>query len=97
MPVVSQAKIDFTKAPTDVLDYFFDWSSWLTNADTIISSNWLPSPGITVNSNAFTDTSTIVWLSGGSDGLPYTVTNRVVTAQGRTKDKAMTIRVANAG
>ena len=86
---------DFTKDPDDVLDYAFDWSSWLATNETISTSTWILSPGITQNSATNTNTVATVWLSSGVAGTPYSVTNRVVTNQGRTVDRTMTIRVTN--
>lgn len=86
---------DFTKDPDDVLDYSFDWTAWMATSETISTSTWIPSPGIVVNSTANTTLVATVWLSGGTAGIPYTVTNRIVTNQGRTVDRTMTIRVTN--
>lgn len=86
---------DFTKDPDDILDYGFDWSAWLSNAETISSSTWILSPGITQNSATNTTTATTIWLSSGVAGQPYSVTNRITTNQGRTVDRTMTIRVTN--
>lgn len=87
--------IDFTKDPDDVLDYSFDWSAWLATSETISTSDWTPSAGIVVDSETNTTTTTTVWLSGGTAGQPYTVTNRITTNQARTVDRTMTIRVKN--
>lgn len=91
---------DFIKDPDAVLDYIFDWSDWLPNGDTIISSEFVISPGLTIGPGPnggpdqyFTTTNATVWLSGGSQGQPYAVTNQVTTAGGRTDDRTITIRV----
>lgn len=91
---------DFIKDPDAVLDYHFDWNSWLPNGDQIISSQFIVAGGITVGNGSNgapgptnTTTNTTIWLLGGSPGQPYTVTNRIVTSQGRTDDRTITIRV----
>lgn len=84
---------DFTKDPDDVLDYGFDWSAWMSNGETISTSIWILSPGITQNSATNTTLVTTVWLSSGTAGVPYSATNRITTNQGRTVDRTMTIRV----
>lgn len=93
----------FTKDPSAVLDYKFDWkalangsgaSNWLAAAETISTKTvTASSSGITVDSSALTDTNTsvTVWLSGGSAGADYTVTCRIVTSAGRTDERTITI------
>ncbi len=80
------------KDPSAVLDFRVDWEPWL-EGDTITGSTWLPATGIVVDSAAFTTTSATVWLSGGTAGTVYTLTNRVTTAGGRTDDRSITILV----
>lgn len=87
------ANYDFTKDPDAILDFGFDWTQWLSPSEAITSSTMIASPGITINSNTFSTTLATVWLSGGTAGFPYTVTNRISTNQGRTDDRTITIRV----
>lgn len=81
----------FLKDPESVLDYQIDWSTWL-GSDTIASSSWVIPTGITEDSDSNTTTTATVWLSGGTAGTTYTVTNRIVTAGGRTEDRSLTIK-----
>ena len=80
----------FLKDPNAVLDYVIDWSTWL-GTDTIASSSWSADTGITIDSDTNTTTSAQVWLSGGSAGRRYTVTNSIITATGRKDDRSMLI------
>lgn len=80
----------FTKDPDAVLDYKIDWSSWL-GTDTITASSWTAEDGITIDSNEFDDTETVVWLSGGTEGYRYVVTNHITTAGGREDDRSIKI------
>ena len=82
----------FHKDPNDVLDYVFDWSAWL-DTDTISTSTMTAETGITIDSDSNTTTTATVFLSGGTAGRTYRVTNRITTAGGRTKDKSMIIEV----
>lgn len=82
----------FTKDPDAVLDYSIDWTTWLAG-DTISTSTWTVPAGITKDSDSSTTTSTTVWLSGGSLGQNYKLTNRIVTAGGRTEDRSVEIQV----
>jgi len=82
----------FTKDPDAILDYAVDWSRWLAG-DTVASSVWIVPTGLTKATESNTATKAIVWLSGGTAGQTYTVTNRITTAAGRTEDRSFTIRV----
>lgn len=91
---------DFEKDPDAILDYHFDWTLWMANGDYITASTFIVTPGIVPGNGAngapntaFTTTNTTVWLIGGSAGQPYRVTNRITTAQGRSDDRSITIRV----
>lgn len=85
----------FTKDPDAVLDWKFDWASWLADGETIVSHTVAADDGITVDSSNVTDddTSVTAWLSGGTDGTRYSVTCRVVTSAGRTDDRTITVYV----
>ncbi len=59
----------FKKDPDAVLDYQWRWSSWLDVGETIVSYTVTPAAGITVDSDALTDGTTVTaWLSGGAAG-----------------------------
>ena len=83
----------FIKDPQAVLDYQNDWSSWLDDSDTIATSAWAASVGITIDSESNTDTTATVWLSGGIAGEFYRVTNTITTAGDRTDERTITIRM----
>ena len=73
----------FIQDPQAVLDYPFDWSTYLAG-DTIQTSAFVADSGIVVESDTILDSSnTVVWLSGGTKGKRYAVTNHVLTAGGR--------------
>ena len=80
----------FLKDPDAVLDYEIDWSTWL-GTDTINSSSWTTGTGITIDSDTNTTTAAKVWLSGGTAGIRYTLTNSIVTAAGREEDRSIEI------
>lgn len=85
----------YIKDPDAVLDYKWDWSSWLAAGETITTSTVTVPAGITKDSATNTTTAATVWLSGGTKDTHYTVTNRIVTNQGRTDDRSITIRVVD--
>ena len=88
----------FRKDSDAVLDYTIDWTDYLTATspiDSISTSTWTEPTGITVNSSDNSALKTTVWLSGGSVGSKYRLTNRIVTTGGRTDDRTITIVVVN--
>lgn len=84
----------FSQDPADVLDYTWNWATWLGD-DTIASFLISASSGITVGQTAASDTAVTAWLSGGTAETSYTITCRITTALGRTKDVTITIFVRN--
>ena len=84
----------FVKDPDSTLDYSFDWALWL-DGDTIASSTWVIDSPLTIvpASQSFTDTITLVFISGGVDKIDYELRNTIVTAGSRTDERTMEIRV----
>lgn len=80
------------KDPDEDLDYTIDWSARLED-DVISTSDWLPVDGITTHSESNTDTATTIWLSGGTLGTSYEITNRIVTVGGRTMDQTVRLKI----
>jgi hypothetical protein len=82
------------KDPDEVLDYQLNWAARL-GADTISTSTWTVPEGITQDSASRTDTTTTLWLSGGTSGQTYALLNRIVTVGGRTMDQTVSITLAD--
>lgn len=85
----------YVKDPEAVLDYHSDWTAWL-DGDVITASTWTADPGITIETDpphaaTHDDTTTTVWLSGGTPGTVYSVTNHITTAAGREDDRTKII------
>jgi len=83
-----------SKDPDEVLDYQLDWTARL-DGDTISSSSWAVASGsgLTIDSDSETTTLTTVWLSAGTEGTTYTLTNTIVTAASRTMEQSVRIRI----
>lgn len=82
----------FIKDPDAVIDFKRDWSDWLATNETITASSWIASSDdITMDSDTNTTVDATVWLSGGTDGASYKLTNRITTNQGRTDDRTFII------
>jgi len=83
-----------TKDANAVLDYTLDWSQWLTTGDNLATSTWITAPGLVIDSDVLeADNTTTVWLSGGTAGMTYIVTNRITTTGARTEDRSITVFV----
>lgn len=85
----------FTKDPSAVLPYKFDWSEWLSEGETISAKTVTASAGITVDSSTVTDTNTTVTviLSGGTTGKKYRVTCEITTSASNTDQRTMTFKM----
>lgn len=83
------------KDPAAVLDYYMDWTAWLTGTDALATTTWTcTNTGITLSSATAHGTATCtVWISGGSDGEVYDVVNRVVTSASRTEERTIQFTV----
>lgn len=91
------------KDPQDVLDFAIDWNrsrdgaadgtGWLDADETITASTWTVPDGLTKGAEGNVAGRTVVWLSGGTNGQQYVVTNHITTSQGRQADKSLTINV----
>jgi hypothetical protein len=80
------------KDPQATLDYTIDWAQWLAG-DTIQTSSWIVQTGITLSASSNTTTTTTVWLSLGTAGQTYKVTNMITTTAGRTTEQSFNVRV----
>ena len=86
----------FIKDPDAVLDYTVDWTEYLNGTspeDTISTSSWSADGGITVDSSDNNTKTATVWLSGGTAGRKYSITNQIVTSGGRTDERTITVNV----
>lgn len=83
----------FVHDPDAVLPYGMDWSSWLAEGDSIVTSTWTVPTGLTKTDESEDGGVATVWLSGGVDGVSYSVTNHIVTAQDMEDDRTLRIIV----
>lgn len=77
----------------EVLDWGFDWSTWLPAGDSIASSAWAADGTITMDAEGVSGDTTYVWLSGGVEGDVVTLTNTIVTVDGRTAIRQIDLRL----
>ena len=89
----------YTQDPADNLDYAIDWGGeWLDTGETVATSTWVATPpGLTTSLTSIVNnnTTTVVWLSGGTANSIYTVTNRITTTDGRTAERSIIVTIRN--
>jgi hypothetical protein len=92
------------KDPDAKLDYKFDWaaltngtgtSDWLASGETIASKSVTVTSGLTKDSDSLADsnTSVLVWLSGGTAGEDYEVVCHITTSDSRQDDRTLYVKV----
>lgn len=85
----------YTKDPSAILDWAYDWTDWLAAAETITDHTITADTGITVDSSTESDGKVTVWLSGGTAGINYKVACLITTSAGRTDERTIWIRVVD--
>ena len=83
------------KDPGAKLDYAVDWTAQLQASETISTSTWTVPTGLTKVSEAISGGKAIVWLSGGTVGVAYSVTNHIITNQSREDERTIPIVVVD--
>jgi len=87
------------KALTESARFYIDYTTDLAEvdpADTIASSSWAINGTVVEESNGFTDQLSWIKISGGTRiGTLHRLTNTVVTAQGDTLVRLLTIKIMN--
>ena len=87
------SEANFKKDPSAILDYAFDWSTWLATGETISSHVVTADSGLTKDSDSESDGIVTAWLSGGTAGTNYNVACKIVTSDSRTEERSVTILV----
>lgn len=93
------------KDPNSIVQWTIEWHKWL-NGDTISTSTWTATGGespvtlvensssigaYTGQSPALPSSEATILLSGGSMGVRYKLTNRIVTAGGQSEDATIEV------
>jgi hypothetical protein len=82
------------KRPAEILDYSVDWSGRL-KGETIRLSVFEVPPGLVKLSETVEKRTTRLWLSGGTDGACYTISNRIRTDRGRSLEQSIDLTVVD--
>lgn len=80
--------------PNDKADWTIIWT--LDTGDIISGSAWSiadPSPTLSILTSSFTDTTTSVWLTGGTPGDSAKLLNHITTQGGREFDQTVTLKI----
>lgn len=85
----------FTKYPSEVIDYDFDFTLWLADRgnDTIVSFEAFADPGVLIAASVQIGSIVRVFVGSGDSGNQYRVAVEIVTAGGRTKVGEIYVRV----
>ena len=86
--------MSYEQDPDDRLDYVFNWARWL-DGDVIASSSFAVASGLTNDGASKTESKTQIWLTGGTNGQTYAVTNSILTSGGRRKDRTINVLVSS--
>lgn len=82
------------KDPQETIDYAVDWSDFLATGETISASTWsLSSTSMSLGTLAATTTTTAAFVTGGTVGTVYRLTNKITTNQTRVAERSVIIRV----
>lgn len=85
------------KDPEEKLDYGFDWTRRLEDAETIIDSDWAIADGtVTIAANPVPSIATAVtkvWLEGGTLGETCIITNTITTSTGRIREWSAKLKI----
>jgi len=95
--------LDIDKDLQAQLTYTFDWSEWLGEGDSIISTSYEvkarrndPTPVVIISDGmADSGTDTYVELSGGQADKTYIVTSKITTANGLVDRRHFRLNVVN--
>lgn len=86
----------YLKDPGEKLDYTVNWADFLAVGETIPdagSSTWTVPSGLTNHTTSRTTTAATIWLSGGTHGEEYVVTNQITTSSGRIAERSIKLIV----
>lgn len=77
------------KDPSAILDYSFDWTSWLATNEAISTATITVPTGITLYQAAQISAGVVTfWLSGGTSGNFYPIECTISTSQGRADSRS---------
>lgn len=88
---------EIVHAPGAILDYTFNWTEWLQQGETILTSVWSITPSLTLNNEQNQSGVTSVFVNGGVVNKIYYLTNTITTSVGRTDSRTIVLSCQNKG
>jgi hypothetical protein len=82
------------KDPSDVRDYYFDWTDLLAADETIDAHTITMPTGVTATEDEHDDKTVRVRISGGAADVSYDIDCLITTSTGQTLDITNTLKVA---
>lgn len=87
------------KDPAALLDYTFDWTLWVDGVTVTIASQTTTTPAVTggptVVSSAIVGKTVVAWISGGTAGITYLITNQITCSgtPARVDERTISLQV----
>ena len=85
------------QAPTMNQDWSINWATRGLGADLIVSSSWVitvaPDSALVLATPTFTGTTTTIWVTGGTAGKRYAITNTIVTTGGQEIVESLIVNI----
>lgn len=80
-----------TSSIDDVLDYWVDWTDVLQAGETIATSSWQMTSGITAGAAAVVLSKTYTYAGPASGAGSFYLVNTIVTSAGRTYERTIIV------
>ena len=79
----------FDKDPDAILDYKWNWSSWLEAGETLSTYAITVSAGLTNPESTFNSSAVTAWITGGTVGTVETAACLIETNSSRTDERTI--------
>lgn len=83
----------YIKDPDATIPYTIDWGTSYLGTATIGTAAWVVPSGLVLGSASYTTDVATAWISGGTVGHTYVVTNRITASNGLIDDRSISIVV----
>ena len=95
----------FCKAGRESLDYTVDFYRFLVGREAITAASAIitaptvtdPDATLTITRVSYTKNQVAVWVTGGEDGIQYTITITIDTDKGRRKEQSFLLQTSGVG